>query len=270
MRVDTDLNFQDLVKVLESTQNPKQVSIPMGWRQGRTAYGGLTLGLSYSAVCQSFPNLPPLRSAMINFIGPVTSDPAFKTELLRQGRNVTTLKVDVLCDAALVATTVFTFGAKRISTLTADLPAPDAPLPRTCERFTPKAAAEFVPAFFHKFETRLIAGHRPVSGAEDGYIRVWSRHYDAASHGAGLGSFLTLSDVLPPAAMPLFKTMGPVSSVNFMLNILVDNPMTQDGWWHVETKLTAAQGGYASQIMRFWNTDGVLVAEGMQSVAIFV
>jgi len=108
-----------------------------------------------------------------------------------------------------------------------------------------------------------------MSRAEKGYIRTWSRHKDPASR-TGLTSLMTLSDVLPPAASPLFGHMGAISSVNFMFNLLVDHPVTQDGWWHVETTLTAMQGGYASQIMRFWNSDGVLIAEGMQCVALFM
>ena len=70
--------------------------------------------------------------------------------------------------------------------------------------------------------------------------------------------------------MPTFKKMGPISSVNFSLNILVDDPQTKDGWWQVETRQSAAEGGYSSQIMRIWNIDGKLVAEGMQCVAVFI
>lgn len=266
---DTKLSFHALSKALSESDVPRTITVPTDWRQGRTAYGGLTLGLSYQAARQDVPNLAPLRSVMINFIGPVTGDPVFTSRILRQGRNVTTVEVEVKSEEAIVASTTFVFGASRESELSVGFPAPDAPAPEACELFTPEFAKPFVPVFFHKFDTRLIAGKRPMSSAKEGYIRVWSRHTDVDSRD-GLASFLTLSDVLPPAALPMFNKMGPVSSVNFMLNILVDNPKTQDGWWHAETKLTSAQGGYASQVMRFWNTDGVLVAEGMQSVAIFV
>lgn len=269
MNTDTELSFYTLSTALSQSSPPRTVTVPADWRQGRTAYGGLTLGLSYEAAKLAFPDLAPLRSVMINFIGPVTGDPVFNAHILRKGRNVATVEVDVTSEDKIVAKPTFVFGAHRASELTLDFPAPDAPAPEACELFTPEFAKPFVPVFFHKFDTRLIAGSRPMSGAKEGYIRVWSRHEDEESRNS-VASFLTLSDVLPPAALPLFNKIGPVSSVNFMLNILVDNPKTENGWWHAETKLTAAQGGYASQIMRFWNTDGVLVAEGMQSVAIFV
>ena len=108
-----------------------------------------------------------------------------------------------------------------------------------------------------------------MSGASEGYIRVWSRHKHVESR-SGMPSLLAIVDVLPPAAMPMFQKMGPISSMTWMMNFLVDEPQTDDGWWHIETKLTAALNGYSSQVMRFWNTEGTLVAEGMQSVAMFV
>jgi len=108
-----------------------------------------------------------------------------------------------------------------------------------------------------------------MTGADEGYIRTWSRHEDASSR-EGIASLLTLGDVLPPSAAPRFKQFGPVSSVNWIFTVLSDAPKTHDGWWHVETKLTAAMGGYSTQVMRIWNTDGELIAEGMQCVAIFM
>ena len=57
--------------------------------------------------------------------------------------------------------------------------------------------------------------------------------------------------------------------MSWIFNVLMDVPATEDGWWHIESKLTAARGGYSSQVMRIWNTDGKLVVEGLQSIAIF-
>lgn len=243
--------------------------IPKGWRQGRTAYGGLTAGLSLIAAQKQFSDLPPFRSATINFIGPVTGDPVFTSRKLRQGRNVTSVETQGTVDGKPISNATFIFAAERGSAVRVDFPAPETPLPAVCEPFTPPGAEGFVPAFFNRFDTRLIEGARPMSGAKEGYIRTWSRHHDEASR-EGIASLLTLGDVLPPSAAPLFKELGPVSSVNWIFTVLSDDPKTEDGWWHVETKLTAAMGGYSTQVMRIWNTDGQLVAEGMQCVAIFI
>ncbi len=265
----TEPGFLDLVNLMKPEDDGLTGHVPESWRQGRTAYGGATTGLAFAAVQKTFSDLPPLRSFQTAFIGPVGGAPFFVPKLLRQGRNVTSVGVDVHSDGKLAARLTFVFGGARDSALNQTLPAPEAPAPDACEDFTPEFARSFVPVFFLRFETKLIAGHRPMSGAEDGYIRAWSRHVDPASRD-GMTAFVTLADVLPPAAIPTFKAFGPVSSVNWHMNILDPDAGTTDGWWHVETKLTAAQDGYSSQVMRFWNRDGRLVAEGSQNVAIFV
>ena len=270
---DEMIGFHAISQAARLVDGGYKSSIPQNWKQGRTSYGGLTLALAYHAAHETLKPLPPLRSVQINFVGPVTDDPVFKTELLRQGRNVTSAQVSgfIVGDDGPknIAAANFVFGAARVSELSAQLPAPKAPAPEDCELFSPEAVRKIVPQFFHNFDTRLIAGGRPLSGMDEGYIRTWSRHADPASRN-GMASLLCISDVLPPAAMPTFKKMGPISSVNFSLNILVDDPQTKDGWWQVETRQSAAGGGYSSQIMRIWNMDGELVAEGMQCVAVCV
>ena len=242
--------------------------IPDGWRQGRTAYGGLTTGLAFTAASRTFPDLPPLRSANINFIGPISGDPVFTAQLLRKGRNVTTVKVAGHLDDAVIADIVFTYGQSRKSIIRVDQSAPPPPPPDRCKSFTPKLAEPIVPNFFLRFETKLIAGARPMAGANEGYIRAWSRHKDPASR-KGVAALLTLSDVLPPAALSMVRKIAPVSSVNFLLNLVTDTPTTQDGWWQVETRLTTARDGYSSQIMKIYNSENELVAEGMQCVTVF-
>lgn len=269
MTDETKIGFQNLSDGLVNTDGGYRGHIPEPWRQGRTAYGGLTAGLSLAAAQKQFPDLPPFRSATVNFIGPVVDDPVFTSRILRQGRNVTSVETEAKVDDQTVATTTFIFSGLRPSDIEVACTPPDAKPPQECEPFTPPQARDFVPGFFNRFDTRLIAGGRPMSGAKDGYIRTWSRHVDPASRD-GIGSLLTLGDVLPPAAAPLFTKMGPISSVNWIFTVLTDTPQTEDGWWHVESKLTAAAGGYSSQVMRIWNTNGDLVAEGMQCVAIFV
>ena len=241
--------------------------IPANWKQGRTAYGGVTAALMLAAASEKFDELPPLRSALINFVGPVTDDPLLTANLERRGRNVTNISAAAHVGETVVGRADFLFGAARSSKLNVEFPAPPAIALDAAERLIPELAAGMVPQFFHNFDTRLVAGARPMMGKE-GYIRTWSRHKDPASR-TGLESLLCIGDVLPPAAIPLMREIVPISSMSWMFNLLTDNPQTEDGWWHIEARLTAAGGGYSSQVMRIWNTDGELVVEGMQSIAIF-
>ncbi len=239
------------------------------WRQGRTAYGGLTAGLSIAAAQRDFTDLPPLRSMQVSFVGPVTNTPMFETRLLRQGRNVTSIDVKAISEDTAVSSGTFMFGASRSSTIQQYLPMLDSPPPEDCQSFHSKENMAFVPGFTHHFDMMMIEGDRPFSGSERGYIRCWTRHKNPDCWN-DLDSFICLGDVLPPAAFPMFTTMGPISSMNWQMNILGDNVTTDDGWYQIESILNAATGGYCSQLMRFWNRKGDLIAEGMQSVAVFV
>lgn len=243
------------------------VDIPANWKQGRTTYGGLTAALLLAAAEDTVDDLPPLRSALINFVGPVSDSPVLTANLERRGRNVTNVSTAAHISEKAVGRADFLFAAVRKSEMNIDFPAPPALPPNEAEPFTPEATSDMVPRFFHNFDTRLIAGGRPMMGTE-GYIRTWSRHKDPASRD-GIGSLLCIGDVLPPAAMPLLRKFAPVSSMSWIFNLLTDTPETDDGWWHIESRLTAAAGGYSSQVMRIWNMAGELVVEGLQSVAIF-
>lgn len=264
-----NLGFREISEGLTRASDGLHAEIPETWRQGRTAYGGISAALALEAVQKLHPDLPPLRSSLINFTGPVPATPVYRTEILRQGRNVTTIEVKGFDGEATVISAIFSFGASRESQLDVGFPAPEASPPENCEPYTPKEYAKFVPVFFQRFDTRLIAGGRPITGQKEGYVRVWSRHQDEASRD-GTSSLLCIGDVLPPGALPMLTQPGPVSSMTWIFNILSDKPLTEDGWWQIETRLTAAHKGYSTQVMRMWNTSGELVAEGMQSVTIFV
>ncbi|WP_409432464.1 thioesterase family protein [Litorimonas sp. RW-G-Af-16] len=264
-----DIGFAQIAGTMADTNHGRRPDIPENWKQGRTCYGGLSAALLLTDVRMIHVDVPPLRSAVINFVGPVTDNPTLSSEVLRQGRNVTSIAARANIGEQAVCTATFSFGAARESELSVAFPAPDAPTPNNCEDFTPDFAKAFVPAFFHRFETKLIDGHRPMSGADEGYIRAWSRHNDPASR-EGIESLLCIADVLPPAALPMFRKMGAVSSMTWMFNVLQDDLSTDDGWWQIETRHTAGNSGYSSQVMRIWNSRGDLVVDGMQSVTLFV
>ena len=191
---ESQIGFYALVENLESRGQGYVGHIPEPWRQGRTAYGGLTAGLSLAAARRAFPDLPPFRSASVNFIGPVTGDPVFTSRVLRKGRNVTSVETMTHVGEDIVARCTFIFGDMRSSHIDVDFPAPQAPAPESCEPFIPEKVRPFLPGFFNRFDTRLVAGGRPMSGASEGYIRTWSRHIDIKSRTAP-ASLLTIGDV---------------------------------------------------------------------------
>jgi acyl-CoA thioesterase len=79
---------------------------------------------------------------------------------------------------------------------------------------------------------------------------------------------LLCADALPPGVMPLVRK-GPVSSMTWIVNLLTPLPQSRDGWWLLRAAGNYAENGCSSQDMAIWNADGVAVATGMQSIAIF-
>jgi len=265
----TDVTLAEVLATAEQDGTAPRYQVPENWAQGRTAFGGFTGALLVNAARRDRPDLPALRSALINFTAPVSQPPTIHAEVLREGRNITTVATRAEIDGKVAATGTFSFGHAQESQLNVGHTAPDAPQgPDDTPSYFPPALKRPPVRFFVNFEVKLIEGSLPFSGADRGYVRIWARHRDPAMWGT-LEGLIAIGDVLPPAAFPMMTRPGPNSSMNWIINLLSDHANTRDGWYMMETQLTAGNGGYSSQVMRVWNTDGDMVADGMQSVIIF-
>ena len=241
------------------------VSISDGWMQGRTTYGGLSAALGYETARRSFPDLPPLRTAMVTFIGPAGGAVKGEARLLREGKSVTFVEADIIADQGLATRSLFGFGANRTSNIVGNFAQPHGqPGPDGLEPYIPEGMG---PPFAQHFETRLAQGARPFSGSEEFDHYIWVRHKDKAA--TGIAALIALADMPPPAVLPMFSEFAPISSMSWMINVLTDNPETEDGWWLLQSRAEHASKGYTSQDMLVWNSDGELVIAGRQSVAIF-
>jgi acyl-CoA thioesterase len=240
--------------------------IPDSWMQGRTTYGGLSAALCLETALRAFPDLPPLRSANISFIGPAGGTTEGRARVLRQGKSVSFVEADLSGEAGLATRCTFAFGASRESIFNQIwTPPAEMPAPEDCEPFIPKGLG---PNFASHFDTGLAKGARPGTGSKEHDHFIWVRHCDAAA--TGVVALVALADMPPPAVMPMFPTFKPVSSMTWMMNFLTDSPQTRDGWWLLESRAENAGQGYSSQDMLVWNRDMELVIAGRQSVAIFL
>ncbi|MEX0285346.1 MAG: thioesterase family protein [Paracoccaceae bacterium] len=245
------------------------VEVTPNWTQGRTSFGGLTSALLLEVARREVPDLPPLRSALIDFTGPVTEPATYSAEILRQGRTIITIEARAKSRDQVVGPGRFPFGHARESGISVPCPAPDAPAPADTPDLIPPPARSIAPGFHTNFDLRLIEGGLPGMGATRGYLRGWARHKDPESR-IGEVAQLCLGDILPPAVFPLFPRLGPNSSMKWIFNVVDPDFSTEDGWYQVESEVTAAADGYSSQTMRMWSMDGRLIADGMQSVIVFV
>ena len=81
MTVDELLDIPSLTQTSENTWKVENLVIPKTWGQGRTAFGGISAGMLYTAVKQQITDDRVLRSFTTNFVGPLMLDTPFSIEV---------------------------------------------------------------------------------------------------------------------------------------------------------------------------------------------
>lgn len=260
--------FTDLIQSMTPRSDGTHVvSIPPGWAQGQSTYGGLTAALGLEAVMRQNEGLPPLRSAMVNFIGAAAGDLTIAPHVVRQGRSLTVAQADVVAEKGLATRSTFSFGAARESLFDeSHLPAPDLVGPDDAE---PYFTSPTRPNFTQFFDARLARGGWPGTGSEHSNHFIWVRFKERLT--PSMVSLLALADMPPPAMVPRFPQPKPISSLTWMVNVLKTEPQpAQDGWWLLQSRAEHASQGYSSQDMLVWGAGLEPVIAGRQLVAIYL
>ena len=240
--------------------------IDEGWMQGRTAYGGISSAVALAAVKQLHPTDVPLRYAQISFVGPVGGDCTVNTRILRQSNSSLFVDAGVSGEAGFGTAAVFAFSPDRESHVDHNLlTMRDVPRPETLEPVPDHKAR---PAFARHFDMRPTSGPRFPSRTDTAEYLTWVRFVEEPACDPSV-ALLAMGDALPPAAMALFKQFGPISSMNWTVNMLTAKPETEDGWWLLSAKSSYARNGVSAQDMIIWNSAGEPVAAGCQAVAIY-
>lgn len=237
--------------------------IPETWLQGRTAYGGVSAAIALHCAMQSDTDLPPLRSAQVSFIGPLAGPILVTAHRLRRGKNAAFIQADVESEAGLGLRCTFVFMRgidSEVDYQTSSLPPFEKPGPQdTTYKGNPHVA------FTRNFEFLDRREGPELLPAE--WLR-WTR----LNERDGLDpmvELIAIGDCLPPAALRLIGRNVPMSSMTWILNVLGPTPATEDGWWLLRSNADYARAGSSSQQMGIWNANGEMVAEQMQSVALF-
>jgi len=238
---------------------------PLSWAQGRTLYGGMTAALAWAMTARAFPDLPPLRSAQVAFVGPASGRLTITPRLIRQGRSAAFVAASVSGEAGPAAECLFSCGHPRDSAVHHTAPAaPPVPAPDDCPLLFGGAPG---PDFARNFEMRIAAGNRPLAQG-DPFFTCWtrfSRHQEVDP----LTGLIALADALPPAAMVSFPKPAVISSMTWSIEI--DHlPSDADAWFLQRSEAEDSADGYSRQAMTLWDTSGRRLFAARQTVAIFV
>jgi len=252
--------LRTVIDSLEHRDHGWHGRVPDGWLQGRTAYGGLSAALALHAAMASDTDLPPLRSALVAFIGPLSGEIVVRAHRLRRGRNAAFVQADVESDAGLGLRATFVFmGAvpSEVDHRTGTAPAVARPGPGD-------KVLRGHPAIRFSENFELVERHDSERAEWLRWVRLKDRE---GLH--PMVELMAVADCLPPVALKLLGRPAPVSSMTWQLNMLGDAPATEDGWWLLQATSDYAQAGNSSQRMGIWAADGTPVADQMQGVAVF-
>ncbi len=241
-------------------------AVPQEWHQGRTAYGGFSSAVSLTAAMEvGGDSLPPLRSAVVSFVGPVYGEIDVRARVLRRGKNAKWIAVELMREGEVVLTATFVFmGPVDSSVHLNDCPPPEHVIPpELAEPYRPHA---HMPSFVANY---FDAGFALPKGADKRPDMCWWVRLKDRAGIDPMAEMLLIADVLPPGVMPLMSRGTPVSSMTWQSNLLTAAPVTRDGWWLLRSTGDYAENGCSSQVMRMWNADGAPVMAGMQAIALF-
>lgn len=243
------------------------VEVSPDWQQGRAIFGGLSAALCHRAATRSAEGLGPLRSAQLTYIGPAQGPTLeLRPRLLRQGKSTAFVQVGVFSQDDPVMQGTLCFGHARESKFNRHWLS--APKSVAFEDAPPFFDAGPAPNFAAHFNSRWAGGEIPASGANTGDISAWLQHKDPNAR-ASVEGLVALADALPPAAMTLFESFAPASTMTWLFDVVGDPAATDDGWWLARSTSQAVGEGYSSQKMAVWDKTGAPVIVGQQNCAIF-
>lgn len=260
--------YDMLGQIGPNDNNIHHVTIDPTWHQGRTAFGGISTALAYSAARQCADNLPPLLSAQIAFSGPIAGDVSIKTQILRRGRNAAFIRADIITGDSVGLSCTFLFVTRRPSKIDfSDMAKPHFP-PIPADEDLRSGPPEFFTGHLQYPDKRLILGQGEAKLAN--WHRFKPEDMVKADKRDPFAEILCIGDGLPPSVMGLFTEPAMVSSMNWQVNMLTDTPETDKGWWFLQSDTHHAQYGASSQNMSVWNSKHEPIMTAMQSVALFV
>lgn len=261
------MKFTEILSAARRDGNSLSFPGPDAWKQGRTLYGGLTASLCLHTALELTEVSSQLRSALISFVGPSSTDLTGTAEMLRAGRTASSVHAALRSGGAAATQALLTFSDSRDSAVAhapLTMPAVKPPNPSDVLDF----ASQGGPVFLNNFDIIMAGGAAPMTGSAEPEVCWWARHRDPEARGSYVG-LLCLGDILPPAALSMVTEPTPVSSMTWMMDIIGSDISTDDGWYLFASKADAVSGGFSTQDMSIWNTAGKLIGKGRQTVTMF-
>lgn len=261
------MSFFDVLDSLEHDAGGFRAEVPADWRQGRSIFGGLQAALGLEAMRRLVGRELPLRTLQVTFVAPSPDGPLrLSASVLRRGKSATQAESRLLDGAQVVCLVVGIFGAPRASAIAIEPPPPELPC-----RVESLASLPYVPDVTPRFtqfvELRWCEGGPPFSGAAEANTKVFVKLREPVRDPEA--NLVAVADAIPSPGVSLLPRPTPSSSLTWTLELFASEAPTDDGWFLLDTAVTAGRDGYLNQSSLVWTTHGKLAALSRQSVAVF-
>ncbi len=263
------MSERTLLEILEQIQNSSDMSAELSpsWLQGRAAFGGLAASMAVTGMIKAVGDEAPLRSLMVNFVGPVPVTKTYvKPRILRQGKSVTQVTADIEDENGVHLHASAAFGAPRPAK-SVEQAAIFKPEPRESVPLMPKNMGS-IPNFLQHFDIHWTGGGIPLSGMNDRRCGMWVKHTeDMSAHAEA--KIIALADMPPPIMLAHFKKLVRVSSLSWSLEFVRPANEIKSDWFYLEYTLESAADGYSQQDGRIFDEEGNLCAISRQCMVYF-
>ncbi len=262
--------LRDATTLTPTADGAWTAEVPEDWGQGRATFGGLLTGFALRAAAARVPEPRPLRSVLVDFVGPAGPGPVrVEATMLRTGRALTQVEARVFQADDPVVVVVAAYGAPRDTGIRcAPSPGVAQPTPAGLPAFPHVAGV--TPAFTRHFDYRWATDRLPFTGADTADIRGWVRERGAQPVDAAAA--LALIDAWPAPVLSLAAAPFPASTVTWMVDFVAPDALgaaAPGAWWFFHGTTVAAGDGYAHVEGRLTDAAGRLVAVSRQLVAEF-
>lgn len=242
-----------------------RMTLPEGWMQGRSVYGGLTAAVTVALGARQVDASRRLRTMNVQLLRPVApTETHGVARVLREGKGTAFVEVRLSQAGEEIAVAQLTFVRPREGSLA--LPSPERPtidgpdglidLPHI-----PNVTPEFV----QHAHMRWADGRAPFTGTTERYFDGWCGFRVPAGDAEGL---IALLDVWPSPTLSMMKKPTFASTVTWTAHVL-DIPASLDELLQFRYRAVAAQDGFHTVAGHLWGPDGRLLAWTEQLVALY-
>jgi acyl-CoA thioesterase len=250
------MSFDRVTRVVDGVWN-----VPEGWRQGRGAFGGLTLATLARAASEHAGDRA-LRTITAEIPSAVVVGPAqMNVTPLRVGSGLSTIAAHLSQNGEVVAHAVASFGKTRVTDFDRAEKLSLAPFTNTPS--VPMSSGG--PEFFQNVECRIVRG-MPFASEKDAITEGWIRLLEPGDVPRWV-ALVGLVDAWFPSAMPVMSAPRPFATISFAAHLFEREWSLAEPLFH-RSRLVGSQEGYFVELRELFTPRGELCAVNQQTFAI--